>query len=453
MKKIYCLFMCFFITLTYVSAADAQQISVVVNDNAVNFDQPPVIDDGRTLVPVRAVTEALGALVDWDQSSGTVTARRDKTDITLTVGSDTAYINGNITELDVPAKIVNERTLVPLRFIAEGFGCYVGWKDSTKTVYIADGENMPCRDLTVHFLDVGQADSILIQLPNSENMLIDAGNNSDGDFVTDYISGLGIDTIDYVVGTHPHEDHIGGLDDVIYSFNIGSLYMPEIYTDTVTFNDVINAALDKSITITPAKAGTEIFNSNGTEIEIIAPVSENYESLNDYSAVVKLTCLDNTFLFMGDAESVSENEITSDVNTDVLKVGHHGSDSSTTEAFLEKASPQYAVISVGADNPYSHPSDIILNRLNAFGATVFRTDIDGTIIISSDGSKITTPTSELFTDTVETDFITDETVYITRTGNTYHRAGCGYLGSSTISLPLSQAREKYKPCTRCNPPK
>lgn len=422
-----------------------QSVSIIVNDNTVLSSQPPVIENGRTLVPLRAIFESLGAYVEWDETTQTVTAQRNNTSISITIGSNTAFVNGSDIPLDVPAKIINDSTLVPVRFIAESFGCYVGWQDSTKTVFIADGEDMPCRDLTVYFLDVGQADCILIQLPNNENMLIDAGKNNSGKYVTDYINGLGIDTLDYVVGTHPHEDHIGGLDDVIDNFNIENLYMPYAETDTLTYKDVISSASAKSLSITPAKAGTEIYNSNGTVIDIIAPVSENYNNINNYSAVISLSYLDSKFLFMGDAEELSENEITNDIDTDVLKVGHHGSDTSTSAGFLERTSPEYAVISVGADNSYGHPSYAVLDRLHSFGVTVFRTDIDGTVIIRSDGNSITTPISAEQTST-------EETVYITKTGAMYHRENCGYLGSSKISIPLSEAREKYMPCSRCYPP-
>ena len=239
-----------------VPALAEQPVNIKVNNTSVMAEQPPIIENGRTLVPLRAIFESLGAAVEWDDPSKTVTASRSDTSISLTIGADTALVNGAEAALDAPAKIVNDSTLVPVRFIAESFGCYVGWQDSTKTVFIADGADMPCRDLTVHFLDVGQADSILIQLPNNENMLIDAGKNSSGEFVTGYISALGIDTLDYVVGTHPHEDHIGGLDDVIDCFNVEKLYMPTVQADTATYRDVLESVSASSLTITPAKAGT-----------------------------------------------------------------------------------------------------------------------------------------------------------------------------------------------------
>ncbi len=426
-----------------VPALAEQPVNIKVNNTSVMAEQPPIIENGRTLVPLRAIFESLGAAVEWDDPSKTVTASRSDTSISLTIGADTALVNGAEAALDAPAKIVNDSTLVPVRFIAESFGCYVGWQDSTKTVFIADGADMPCRDLTVHFLDVGQADSILIQLPNNENMLIDAGKNSSGEFVTGYISALGIDTLDYVVGTHPHEDHIGGLDDVIDCFNVEKLYMPTVQADTATYRDVLESVSASSLTITPAKAGTEIYNSNGIQIEIIAPVSAQYDDLNNYSAVIHMTFLDSDFLFMGDAEELVENELTADIDTDVLKVGHHGSDSSTSYSFLERATPEYAVISVGANNSYGHPSNIVIDRLQSFGATVFRTDIDGTIIISSDGNSITVPSARN---------TANETVYITKTGAMYHRENCGYLGSSKIPVSLSEARKKYLPCSRCDPP-
>jgi len=242
--------------------------------------------------------------------------------------------------------------------------------------------------LKVHFLDVGQADSILIELPNKETMLIDAGNNTDDKFVVDYIKNLNYDKIDYVVGTHPHEDHIGGLDTVINTFKIQNVYMPKVEHTTKTFKDVLLAVKNKNLKIKTAKAGVNIINNDDLKIDIIAPVNESYEDLNNYSAVVKITYKDNSFLFMGDAEKLSEDEIIANVRADVIKIGHHGSHTSTSEEFLKKASPTYAIISAGKDNEYGHPHEETINLLNKSNIEIYRTDLSGTIVIMSDGYNI-----------------------------------------------------------------
>lgn len=243
-------------------------------------------------------------------------------------------------------------------------------------------------NLKVHFIDVGQADSIFIELPNKETMLIDAGNNADSKLVVNYIKNLKYDTINYVIGTHPHEDHIGGLDKVINTFKIQNIYMPDVQHTTKTFEDVILAVKSKNLKISTAKAGVNILNLENLKIDIIAPVNDDYDSLNNYSAVVKIIYKEKSFLFMGDAEKLSEKEITANVKADVIKIGHHGSNSSTSKTFLKKVNPIYAVISVGEDNDYGHPKASILKMLNEFNINVFRTDKLGTIVFSTDGFNI-----------------------------------------------------------------
>jgi len=242
--------------------------------------------------------------------------------------------------------------------------------------------------LTVHFIDVGQADSTFIELPTGETMLIDAGNNDDGTLVCNYIKDMGYSRIDYLIGTHPHEDHIGGLDDVIRAYDIGTIYMPKKEHTTKTFEDVLQAVKDKNLKINTAKAGVVIFADDNLTSEIVAPVNQNYDDLNNYSAVILLRYKDISFLFAGDAEKAAESAITADINADVLKVGHHGSSTSTSPAFLKKVSPDYAVISVGADNNYGHPDSTVLNRLKTYGAEIYRTDELGTIVFSTDGREI-----------------------------------------------------------------
>ena len=163
--------------------------------------------------------------------------------------------------------------------------------------------------LKVHFLDVGQADSILVQMPNGQNMLVDAGNNDDGNTVVNYLRNAGVKQIDYLVGTHPHEDHIGGLDTVIKNFSISKIYMPNVTTTTKTFEDVLLAIKAKGLKISTAKAGVEIVNSDNCNAVLLAPISDKYEDLNDYSAVIKVTYSNVSFLLTGDAQEQSELEM------------------------------------------------------------------------------------------------------------------------------------------------
>ena len=242
--------------------------------------------------------------------------------------------------------------------------------------------------LRVNYIDVGQGDSIFIQLPNKETMLIDAGETYEVDNVINYLNNLGIKKIGYVVGTHPHTDHIGGLEEVINTFDVGTIYMPKVSSNSKTFEDLLTTISNKGFKVKTAKSGVVVLSEDNLKLEFIAPNSDNYSNLNNYSAVLKLTYLDNTFLFMGDAETLSEDEITSDVDADVIKVGHHGSDSSSSVEFVKMVSPEYAIIMVGEGNNYNHPYQSIIDRYESVGAKVLRTDLDGNIVCDSDGREV-----------------------------------------------------------------
>jgi competence protein ComEC len=330
--------------------------------------------------------------------------------------------------------------------------------------------------MTVSFLDVGQADSIFVELPNQETLLIDAGNPDDGNPIVKYIKDKGYTKIDYLVGTHPHSDHVGGMSKVVNSLDISHIYMPKASNNTQTFEEILSVIQDKGLKVTTAKAGVNILDYDNLKIKIIAPKGDSYDDLNNYSAVIKLTYGSTSFLFMGDAEAISEDEITADVKADVLKVGHHGSNSSTGQDFLNKVSPKYAVISVGFNNEYGHPAQITLDNLTAAKAKIYRTDKDGTIVFSSDGTNITVSKSTSYTPTStpsakptetqvpppikptpsQTETNNEDqsiTVYVTDTGSKYHTANCKYLKKSKHAISLDGAKaEGYEPCSVCNPP-
>ena len=248
-----------------------------------------------------------------------------------------------------------------------------------KTIVIGNENAESEADLRVFFIDVGEADSILIT-NNNESLLIDAGNNGDGKDIVNFIKSKGINKINYVVGTHPHEDHIGGLDDIINSFDIDNIYMPKIQTNTKTYEDVLKAIQNKNKTIKSFKKGDK-FKVGNAEAEIMTDSILDSSNLNLSSNIIRLVFEGTSFLFTGDAETENENSINNWPKTDILKVGHHGSTTSTSQNFLNQINPKYAIISVGKDNDYGHPKEKILNRLKKIGAQILRTDEEGTIEI------------------------------------------------------------------------
>lgn len=253
--------------------------------------------------------------------------------------------------------------------------------------------------LKVHFIDVGQGDATLIQQINQDNtynMLIDAGNNGDGEYLVEYLKDQGVETLDYIIGTHPHSDHIGGLDDVIKGFQVGAIIMPKVIANTRTFEEVMEAVSDKGLSITSPVPGTS-YPLGEAEFTILAPNSDDYASLNDYSIANRIVFGSNSFIFTGDAEALSEEEILNNFNkrdlaSDVFKLAHHGSSTSNTEDFLEAINPSYGIISCGQDNSYGHPHREIMAQLKARNILVFRTDLHGTIVINSDGKDISIET-------------------------------------------------------------
>ncbi len=256
-------------------------------------------------------------------------------------------------------------------------------------------------NLEIHFIDVGQADSIYI-CQGGHSMIIDGGNNADGDLVVEYLKNQGVSKLEYVVATHPHEDHIGGLDDVIDNFDIGKVLMPNKVTTTKTFENLLNSIKNKqekmknsglNISLKEIPKVNNTYNFSDASFVIYAPNLADYgDDLNNYSIVIKMIYGNNTFLFTGDAETISEKEMLNagyDLKSDLLKVGHHGSSTSTSKEFLDAVSPKYAVISVEKNNTYNLPKKTVMDRLKNAGITVYRTDECGTIVVKSDGKNIT----------------------------------------------------------------
>ena len=247
-------------------------------------------------------------------------------------------------------------------------------------------------ELQVYYIDVGQADSILI-INKEDAMLIDAGNNEDGEDVVNFIKDKGITKLDYVVGTHPHEDHIGGLDDVINSnIEIENVLMPKIETTTKTFEDVVNAISNKGLTVKAPNKG-DTFTLGDSNLEVMTDSILDEDNLNLSSITLRLQYGNNSFLFMGDSEKENEKTITWP-KTDVLKVGHHGSDTSSSEEFLNEVKPSISIIMAGKDNSYGLPKEEIVERLENVGSKVYRTDENGTIEVTSDGNNINVTTKK-----------------------------------------------------------
>lgn len=270
-------------------------------------------------------------------------------------------------------------------------------------------------ELKVHFLDVGQGDSIFIELPDNKTMLIDASEKEYADRITTYIYSCGYNSLDYVVATHPHSDHIGGMADVIGSFSVGNVILSPATHTTKTYTNMLTAIDNSGAKVTLGTAGTELFSDGDLSAVVIAPVTEDYSDLNNSSVMIMLSYCEKKFLFTGDAEEEEEYTVTADVKCDVLKVGHHGSSTSTSGAFLTAASPEYAVISCGAGNSYGHPHTETIDKLKKAGVNIYRTDLQGDIVMTCDGKNITVNVSPTAADGAQSGESKPETTKATTT--------------------------------------
>ncbi len=306
-------------------------------------------------------------------------------------------------------------------------------------------------DMKVHYIDVGQGDSELIQI-GDKNVLIDAGCNDNK--ALNYLKSQGISKLDCVIATHPHEDHIGGMTSVINNFEVGEFYAPKVTHTTRTFENMIKALQSKGLKITTKNVGDTLTIGNAT-MQFLAPNSSMYQDLNNYSIVTRLKYGNTSYLFTGDAESLSEGEILAkqlDISADVLKLGHHGSHSSTSQAFLDKVNPQYAIVSCGKGNDYGHPHKETIDKLNAKNIEILRTDVSGTIVSTSNGNDISFNINTSVSITGNTTKTKSNTVWVAnKTSKVYHSSkDCSNMKSpSEISLEDVQAKG-LKPCSKCN---
>ena len=246
-------------------------------------------------------------------------------------------------------------------------------------------------EVQFHFIDVGQGDAALIRTEKGD-ILIDAGTNSSEDELKAYLDRLGVTDIEYAVFTHPHEDHIGGADMILNTYNVKNVILPDATSTSKTFErmmDAIEAERCGVIEATPDKT----FKVGELTCTILAPISTSYTETNDYSVVIRADYGETSVLFTGDAETHSEAEMLERyrfkglLDCDLLKVGHHGSDTSSSQAFLDAVTPVHAVISVGEGNTYGHPKQEILARYEAMRITIHRTDKEGSIVFTTTGGE------------------------------------------------------------------
>lgn len=242
--------------------------------------------------------------------------------------------------------------------------------------------------LASHYIDVGEGDCEFVELPDGKCLLIDAGTGDSGEKIVKYIGSLGYKSIDYVILSHPHSDHIGGMSNVLKSFDVGIIYMPDTTGISPEYVDMSELIKNKQIPTAVAKRGIKVCDGDGYSVNIIAPCSKSYDNENNYSAVIMIKFGETSFLYMGDAEKESENEIGGNISADVIKVGHHGSKTSSSSEFLKRVSPEYAVIPCGKDNDNGHPDEGVLGVLNALETKIYRTDRHGNVVIVSNGKRI-----------------------------------------------------------------
>lgn len=243
--------------------------------------------------------------------------------------------------------------------------------------------------LRVDFLDVGQGLSVLVEA-DGHYLLYDGGDRSASSFVVAYLKERNVEKLDYLIASHYDADHINGLVGALHVFEVDQIFGPDYTADSKVYHSLVTTVSDLGKEITSPEIGGRYPIGNGY-FEVLSPLSAHYEDVNNYSIAIRLVYGDTSFLFSGDAEEDSEAEMLEawpDLKSDVLCIGHHGSPTSSGKEFLERVSPEYAIISCGKDNAYNHPAPSVLERLKKQQITYWRTDESGTITAAGNGISL-----------------------------------------------------------------
>lgn len=369
-------------------AISAGAIGISIDGAPVAFSdelgQPFIDSAGRTQVPLRAVMEQYGCEVDWNGKTRTATAEKDGITVSVPIGKREISVDGWTIPIDTEAQILNGRTYLPIRAVLEAFGAAVIWNGETKTV---DAHHPEAGDLQVHFIDVGQADCILIR-SGDDAMLIDAGDRDDAQTIQSYFYAHGISSLKYAIGTHAHADHIGSLSALLGAFTPSRLLLPAAKATSKVYKTLLETAEGLSLVPYTPSFGETIPLGSVTLTTVNALKTSD---LNNSSLMFRLVYGETSFLFTGDAETQAEAAAIAAgaaLDSDVLKLGHHGSRTSSSPAFLNAVTPDYAVISCGTGNSYGHPHPETIEKLKSAGIAYFRTDEQGSITAISDGTAI-----------------------------------------------------------------
>lgn len=379
------IFIGFFTILTLCFCSSAYAIvapTIVIDDKILNFDVSPVIENGRTLVPLRSIFETLEASVEWNDDTKTVIAKRDDILIKLTIGQRQAYKNDDLIELDVPAKILNGRTLVPLRFISESLGAKVEWNDEIREIKIKS--NILESEVKVHFIDIMDGEAIYIQAPNNYDILIDAGSSSDGPNVVDYLKKYNIDDIDMMIATHPHKDNIGGLSEVIKEFQVKNIIDSGKQSNSKYYDKYWKSIEEKNICYSEDE-DQEIQIGHKITLKIIE-TGDDYSNYNNNSVVTLLQCGNIKFLFTGDMGIEAEKYLLDekiDINADIIKISQRGRETANASRFLKTVNAKEAIIFGGEENKIAKDVSSTLNKIKA---NIYYTNKKGVIITAQEDS-------------------------------------------------------------------
>lgn len=337
--------------------------------------------------------------------------------------------------------------------------------ETTDTANGGASDVPPDSNFAIHFIDVGQADAALV-ICNGKTMLIDGGNREDSSLIYSYLQKQKITHLDYVVCTHAHEDHVGGLSGALTAATAGKVLAPVTDYDTQVFRNFVSKAAERGCAVTVPMAGEQFALGDAT-VHVLGP-TKAYDDPNNTSIILRIVYGSTSFLFTGDMETLAETDLLeaeTTLRSTVLKVGHHGSETSTSYRFLREVAPAYAVISVGTDNQYGHPHDVVLSRLRDADVKVYRTDLQGDVICRSDGKNVsftTAKNSDAITNPTESDRTESDSSAVTEyayIGNLntkkFHAPDCKNLPDEINRIYFTTREEAvsagYSPCGNCDP--